>query len=315
MATAHPKPYALRYIELGNEERVDDKYFQKFKALAEAIWAKDPAIILVVGDFAYSQPIPDPFNFRGAASGITSLAAQQRILQLARQHDREVWFDLHVGTEGPQPDSSLTGMFSFQEALARLAEGARHRVVVFEFNAGNHSQKRALANALAIQAIERDGRIPIATSANGLQPDGQNDNGWDQGLLFLNSSQVWLQPPGYVTQMLSRNYLRHLVKCQANGGSSQLDANAKRSIDGKTLVLQVVNPSEQGVAAHIHLAGFVPRNPLAEVTELSGPLAAVNTAEKPGALVPKRSQWSHGMQMGNANHIFPPHSFTVLRFE
>ena len=204
-ATAHPKPYALRYFELGNEERVDDKYFQKFKALAEAIWAKDPAIILVVGDFAYSQPIQDPLNFRGAASGITSLAGQQRILQLARQHDREVWFDLHVGTDGPRPDSTLAGMFSFRDALARLADGARFRVVVFEFNAGNHSQKRALANALAIQAIERDGRIPIATSANCLQPDGQNDNGWDQGLLFLNPSQVWLQPPGYVTQMLFRN--------------------------------------------------------------------------------------------------------------
>ena len=186
---------------------------------------------------------------------------------------------------------------------------------MFEFNAGNHSQKRALANALAIQAVERDGRIPITTSANCLQPDGQNDNGWDQGLLFLNPSQVWLQPPGYVTQMLSHNYLPRLVRCQVDGPANQLDANANRSLDGKTLVLQVVNPTEQGVAAQIHLAGFVPRNPLAEVTELSGPLAAVNTAEKPGALVPTRSQWSHGMQMGNANHIFPPHSFTVLRFE
>ena len=49
----------------------------------------------------------------------------------------------------------------------------------------------------------RDGRVPICTSANGLQPDGQNDNGWDQGLLFLNTSQVWLQPPGYAAQMFS----------------------------------------------------------------------------------------------------------------
>ena len=157
-------------------------------------------------------------TFSGAASGITSLAGQQRILQLARQHDREVWFDVHVGTEHPvKSNSSLAGMFSFADALAKIADGARHKVVVFEFNAGNHAQKRALANALAINAIERDGRLPIVTSANGLQPDGQNDNGWDQGLLFLNPSQVWLQPPGYVTQMLSRNYLPQLVKCQVTG--------------------------------------------------------------------------------------------------
>jgi hypothetical protein len=67
--------------------------------------------------------------------------------------------------------------------LDKLANGARHRVVVFELNANNHSQRRALANALAINAIERDGRLPITTSANCLQPDGQNDNGWDQGFL------------------------------------------------------------------------------------------------------------------------------------
>ena len=102
-------------------------------------------------------------------------------------------------------------MFSFADALDKMADGARHKVVVFEFNAGNHAQKRALANALAINAVERDGRLPIVTSANCLQPDGQNDNGWDQGLLFLNPSQVWLQPPGYVTQMFSRNYLPHAV--------------------------------------------------------------------------------------------------------
>jgi hypothetical protein len=87
------------------------------------------------------------------------------------------------------------------------AEGAKHRVVIFEFNADNHDHRRALANALAIQALQRDGRIPIAASANCLQPDGQKGNGWDQGLLFLNPSQVWLQPPGYVTQMYARNYL------------------------------------------------------------------------------------------------------------
>ena len=201
-ADGHPQPYALRHIELGNEERVDEDFYRKFAALAEAIWAKDPQITLVVGDFIYGRRISDPFNFSGAVSKITSLAGQQKILQLAKQHGREVWFDLHVGTEGPRPDSTLAGMFSFADMLDRIADGARHKVAVFEFNANIHSQRRALANALAIQAIERDGRIPIAASANCLQPDGQNDNGWNQGLLFLSPSQVWLQPPGYVTRMI-----------------------------------------------------------------------------------------------------------------
>ncbi len=255
-------------------------------------------------------------NFSGAASGITSLAGQRRILQLARRHGREVWFDVHVDTDHPVTfNSSLDGMFSFADALDKVAGGARHKVVVFEFNAGNHAQKRALANALALNAIERDGRLPIVTSANGLQPDGQNDNGWNQGLLFLNFSQVWLQPPGYVTLMLSCNYLPQLVKCQVTGAEDNLDANAKRSEDGKTLVLQVVNASAKAVAARIQLGGFAPGKPVAEVSELSGPLEAVNTADKPRAIIPRQSPWKHGIEDGNTNYTFPAYSLTVVRFE
>jgi hypothetical protein len=316
VADGHPQPYRLRYIELGNEERVDDKYADKFEPLARAIWAKDKEIIPVVGDFAYDRPIQDPLHFSGAASRITTLAAHQRILQLAKANNSEVWFDVHVNTEKPAAgNASLAGMFSFADALAGIADGARHKVVVFEFNAGNHAQKRALANAQAILALERDGRIPIATSANGLQPDGQNDNGWNQGLLFLNPSQVWLQPPGCVTQMLSHNYLPQLAKCDVTGAEGGLDAVATRSEDGKTLVLQVVNVMNKEVLAQIHLAGFVPAKSVAQAIELSATLEAVNTAANSDKIIPKQSQWQHGMELGMTTRVFPPCSFTILRFE
>jgi hypothetical protein len=314
-ADGHPAPYSLKHLQLGNEERVNEDYWRKFKPLAEAIWAKDPEIILVVGDFAYGQKIEDPFNFRGAASGITSLAAQQKILQLARQHDREVWFDVHVGTDGPRPDSSLAGMFSFRDALAKIADGARHQVVVFEFNAGNHSQKRALANALAIHAIERDGRIPVAASANCLQPDGQNDNDWDQGLLFLNPSQVWLQPPGYVTRMLSRSFEPLVVNSVVKGAAGDLDVSAKRDQRSSRLVIQIVNISDRPVPASLALYGFSPKKRVAEVEELAAPLQAANTTAVPDRVKPRRFDWRHALQAGSAAYTVPPHSVSVIRFQ
>ncbi len=316
LADGHPQRYHLHYVELGNEERVDENYASKFERLAKAIWAKDKGVIPVVGDFAYNKQVRDPFNFAGADSRITTLAGQQEILRFAKANDGEVWFDVHVGTEQPVANNtSLAGMFSFADALDRIANGARHKVVVFEFNAGNHAQKRALANAQAILALERHGRIPIATSANGLQPDGQNDNGWDQGLLFLNPSQVWLQPPGYVTQLLSQEYQPHRVNCSVVGAEGGLDAIATRSDDGKTLVLQVVNPMNKEVNAGIRLSGFVPRKPVAKATELSGDFEVVNTAAETNKIVPKQIQWRHGIKDGQAMRVFPPYTFTVLRFE
>jgi hypothetical protein len=315
VADGHPAPYNLRHVELGNEERVDDAYFQKFKPQAEALWAKDPNVTIVVGDFVYGEPISDPFKFKGAASGITSLAGQQKILQLAKAHDREVWFDLHVGTDGPRPDSTFAGMFAFLEALGKIADGARHKIVVFEFNAGNHSQRRALANALAINAIERDGRIPIATSANCLQPDGQNDNGWDQGLLFLNPSQVWLQPPGYVTRMVSANYQPKLLRAEAQSPGSQIDVSAKRSDDGKTVVLQVVNLNDQATPATIRLNSFAPSKRTVSVEDIAGTLNARNTAEAPNRIALRRTEWRPDWADGTARYTFAPLSFTVLRLE
>jgi alpha-L-arabinofuranosidase len=314
-ADGHPAPYRLRHLEVGNEERVDDKYFARFRAIAEAVWAVDPEIILVVGDFVYSQPITDPDAVKGAASGITSLAAHRQVLELARRHDREVWFDIHVDTDDPGRLGEVAVVPIYVEALAKLSGGARHRVAVFELNAGNHAQRRALANALAIGALQQLGdRLAVVCSANGLQPDGQNDNGWDQGLLFLNPTGVWLQPPGYVTRMIARHYQPLNLPAEIRGAAGAGRVAAARSEDGQTLVLRVVNPGDQPLAARVRLDGFGPLEPTAAVEELAGPAGAVNTATEPDRWVPRRFEWRHEMVGAGAAYAFPPRSFTVLTF-
>lgn len=312
-AAGHRAPYRLKHLQLGNEERVDEVYFAKFKALAEAIWARDPEIILVVGDFAYDERITDPNAVRGAASRITHLNGQRKILELARQHNREVWFDVHVWTDGPRPTGSLEGAMSFRDALEQMAEGARFRLVVFELNANNHSQRRALANALAMQRFQRDGRVPVVCSANCLQPDGQNDNGWDQGLLFLNPSSVWLQPPGYVTKMFSHACQPWLVAATVEGAGDAVETTATLSEDGRILVLSVVNVSAREVPVRLELSGFKPAKNTALVTTLAGPLEARNTAREPEAIIPRAELWPVKNGTNRLRRVFPPHSITILQ--
>jgi hypothetical protein len=311
----HALPYNLRYLELGNEERIDAAYVDRFRPMAQAIWAKDPKVTLVVGDFVYDHVINDADHITGAASGIENLAAHREILQFANQAGREVAFDVHIGTDGPHVSGSLSALPSYVAAIDRLAEGAKHSVMVFEFNSGNHAFRRALGNSGAINAIERlAGRVTIAASANCLQVDGQNDNGWDQGLLFMNPCRVWPQPPYYVTQMVARNYLPLAVSSAVEGAAS-LDVSAKKSEDGRSLVLQVVNTHERATETRLDLAGFQPRRPTAHVEELAGELDAVNTATVPGRICPTTRRWPHGIAVGNPQYTFPAMSFTVLRFE
>jgi Domain of Unknown Function (DUF1080)/Alpha-L-arabinofuranosidase C-terminal domain len=315
-ADGHPAPYGLKYLELGNEERVDSSYYAKFQALAQAIWSADTNVTLVVGDFTYTEVITNALNFGGAASGITNLDGQAAVLALAKANGRAVWFDVHVWTDGPYEDPSLGAMFSYDSALGQVSGGADYKVVVFELNANNHNQGRALGNALAIGAAERDGRLPIVTSANCLQPDGENDNGWDQGLLFLNPGQVWLQPPGYVTQMFSHNYLPLEVESKVEqSGSSRLAVNATLSEDGKELVLDAVNPGGKAESVSIVLDGYLPNRPFATIEELRSHLNAVNLKDDPRAIHVLQRNEELQLKDGVIKYVLPPYSVTVVHFD
>jgi alpha-L-arabinofuranosidase len=176
--------------------------------------------------------------------------------------------------------------------------------------------KRALANACAINQLERLGdRVVIACSANCLQPYKQNDNDWNQGLLFLSPAQVWAQPPYYVTQMVSRNYLPLCVKTGATSPGNALDVTATRSEDAKTLTLQVVNTGKTALQAQLRLDGFVSREPLARATVIMGDWDAINTPDQPERIKPSEGEWQYGLKSGTVSRTFPAYSFTVLRFE
>jgi alpha-L-arabinofuranosidase len=319
VANGHPTPYRLKHLEFGNEETVDADYWRKFKAVAEAIWARDPDIVLVVGDFAYNDHISDPFSFRGAPR-IKSLAAHQKILELARTHGREVWFDVHVWNHEPRDPARLKGgilgLGDFGVALKKLCPGADFKVCVFEENATNHKLRRGLAHAHALNALERRGDlVPIVCAANCLQPDRQNDNGWDQGLVFLNPSRVWAQPSYYVTQMISQNYLPKCVRAEAKSAGDSLDVTAKVANDGKVLQLQVVNLDSRPRKTQVDLGGFAATKPNLRVIELAGRLEDENTAENPRHIVPRERTLPLAPRDGRLEYSFPAYSFAILRLE
>jgi len=313
----HPEPYRLKYVQLGNEEAVNDAYWQRFKPMAEAIWQKDPNVTVVVGDFSYSQAIHNPYNFEGAPR-IKSLAAHKKILDLAVQHNQEVWFDVHIWSDKPRDPDGLGGIPSFIEALHRINPQARFKVAIFELNAGNHALRRALSNAHAINELERLGdNVPVVCSANCLQPYQQNENGWDQGLLFLNPSQVWGQPPYYVTQMVSAYYLPLCLEATVRCPDQCLDVTAKRSQDGRTLSLSVVNMASYPVETRIQFAEYCPQNDTVKVATLTGRLDEINSPEEPRRIVPIQTRWplvTHGISK-HVIYTFPANSFTILKFE
>jgi len=118
-----------------------------------------------------------------------------------------------------------------------------------------------------------------------------------------------------VTRMISRNYEPLVVRSEIGDSTdNSLDVCATKNEDGKTLVLQVVNPSEKEAAVRLTISGFTPAKPMAQVETLAGESGAQNTAGKPESIRPTSLDWKHGLEDGETSFTFPAHSFTVIRF-
>ncbi len=283
----HPAPFALPYLEIGNEERVDESYAARFNAIADAVWAYDPDVLLVVGDFSYHTLMTDPEQITGADSGITDLKGQKAILEHASAAGRDVWFDIHIWNDGVGGVAdSVQVAISYYQLLKAMAPDVDARLPVFELNANSHGFSRSMGTALATLLMAQHPEIfPIVCSANCLQVDGQNDNGWDQGLVFLNPSQAWFAPAAYMVQLLSAAYAPCLVPTALAGDTQGLTVTAACSENGETYSILLVNTTGSERDLAVSLPGLT--------GDISGSLqsyaadnSAMNSAATPDACVP-----------------------------
>ena len=81
------------------------------------------------------------------------------------------------------------------------------------------------------------------------------------------------------------------------------------------LIVQVANLGDQPRPCQIEIEGFAPSRSTARLEELAGPLDARNRSDDPTRIQPRQAEWQHASKDGSGRYTFPPHSFTILRFE
>ena len=288
----HRAPYGLRYIQIGNEERTDEHYLERFKVLYDAMHPRDPNLQFIIGawwepDNAVTRKIVEQLNGKAA-----------------------LW-DVHIGGDGLRDGDEADAVFSrMPQLLQQWAPGTALKACVLEENGGRHDLQRALGHAHILNTTQRHGDFVLMDCpANCLQPWLQNDNGWDQGQLFFTGSRVWGMPPYYAQQMAAANHLPCRVAGEVKSPADELDLTATRSEDGKTLVLKVVNIGAKPHRATVELPGFKPA--AGEVWTLSGKLTDRNTPDAPDAIRPTKAPLHDVAE--RFEHEFPAYSFTILR--
>ncbi|GAB3933451.1 alpha-L-arabinofuranosidase C-terminal domain-containing protein [Mucilaginibacter myungsuensis] len=299
-AAGHPKPYPVKYIELGNEEVIwgDNPkdyvhYAERFNILYDAIHAKDPSIKVICA--AWWRP----------------KSSNMEVVFKAINGKADYW-DLHTDADeanaGALVDKNLQNM---RDLFLKWDPNTKMRIAIFEENGGLHDQQRALGHATTLNAVRRHGDFVLTScAANGLQALGQNDNGWDQGQIFFTPSQVWGMPPFYSGQMAAKAHQPLLVSSTTKG---DLDVTVTRDENSSELIMHIINIKEDEVKTNIDIKGFDRSNPAVKVATLAGDLKARNTPEQPTRTSTKETTVQ--LTGNNVKYSFPAHSYTILRFK
>ncbi len=121
-ANGHPESYGVRYIEIGNEEKTDAHYIERFKLLSEAMHARDPDVQLIIA--AWWEPDNPAVQADRGAGGWTArqqLGRSRRRRRPAGRRQSGSSFHAH-GKAGP----------------GEWAPGTKLKACVLEENGGRH---------------------------------------------------------------------------------------------------------------------------------------------------------------------------------
>lgn len=316
-ADGYAQPFAIRYLQIANESGVNANYAGYFQRVASAIWKVEPDMILV--------PSGNVYNFSGRENEADMRKRLDPHLQITRfvhENGKKLLWDFHAFNTADDPGQALGGAvpggIAFSQWLTRLApECGVVPVACLEFNAGRFNFLRGLAHAVEMNVVARAGDcVRAVATPNVSQPWAVYQTDWKavlwtQGNIYYTQDKVWFQPAYYVDQMIARIWAPDVVACQTQAPDRTLDVVAAKSVDGKHLVLRVVNMADRPIPATLSIAGFA-STAAATVQTLAGDLNGYNTLTAPTKYQPQTTTWSHHIARKPDTYTFPAHSFTVM---
>jgi alpha-N-arabinofuranosidase len=309
----HPAPFALTYVEIGNEDWQGD-YNGRFTQFYDAIKAKYPALQLIDS------------SIRG---GVNS---NGRLTSRATDRTADVQ-DSHLYTDSEQQSEfSSTAYDKYDRKGPKVFEGEWATRV----GRPTPNMAGAIGDAAYLTGLERNSDIVIMASYAPLfvnvNPGGMQ---WPTDLIGYDALKSYGSPAFYVQAMFNNNRGDEILATsasnvgtrtwQAPAGRGGGQAPAPREIptlfhvvtrDSKTgiIYLKVVNPLGTPQAVHVDIKGAasVASNGESVIMKADSP-DDTNSIQQPTKIIPVAEKAS-GLGT-NFTREFPPYSITVLELE
>ena len=296
----HPAPFNLKYLGLGNEEKISPEFSERFKYIYERVTKAYPEIVIV--GTAGPGSHPDNPDFQNGWK-----LADETAMPIIDEHYYE-----------PR------NYFLSSRQYDYYPRDRKTKVYLGEYAAKDKKLIDALAEGLYLLHVERNADVVAMTSYAPLFARKTNTN-WNPDLIYFDNERPFLTCSYYVQQMFglsSGNYYygdcvtidnpdaaprwQGLPKDQESGNLQ--DQSVILNTKTHQLFVKLCNASGEAKTAHLDLSRFKGMKSLAEKSTLSGQADDENNYEQqPIVPVKETIKIKKRMDMELA-----PYSFTMI---
>lgn len=295
-AMGHPKPFNLKMMGIGNENW-GPQYLERLKVFTEAIKSKYPDFKLIAS--SGTDPDGDRFNLLN-----TELRKQNTDFIDEHYYRPADWFLKNAARYDSYPRQ---GSKVFAGEYAAHADKA----IV---GSDRSNWQSALAAAAFMTGLERNSEVVQMAS---YAPLFANIDAWQWApdMIWVDNLQCYGSPDYYVQKLFSVNKGTAVVPItlneQAATGQKGLYASAVLDQKSKTLIIKVINSSDQAQQSVFDIkdSKLQATADLEEMADME--LKRVNSFATPIAVSPKKSSLKIKGQKLSLN--LKPYSFNVIR--
>ena len=281
----HPAPFNLKYLGLGNEEKITPEFEERFKYIYDRVTAKHPEIVIVgtAGPGSHKGN-PDFDNGWRFAESIN--------LPILDEHYYE----------------PRDYFYNNQQNYDKYPRDRKTKVYLGEYASKDKKLTDALAEALYLMGVERNGDVVCMTSYAPLFAK-KGHLSWNPDLIYFDNHKVVLTCSYYVQQIFGITagdwYYGDVAKMEEDKlqGTSCVFNSKKNEV-----YVKVCNASDEVKTATLDLSKFKKLPATAEMTTLKGDMEDENNFDQqPIAPVKKNIDIKKKMTLD-----VEPHSFSLI---
>lgn len=292
----HPKPFGLKYLGLGNEEKISPEFIERFKYIYNKVTKAHPEIVIVGTAGPGSHPENPDFEAGWKL-------AEELGMPIIDEHYYE-----------------KNDYFLNSRQYDKYARDRKTKIYLGEYAAKDKKLIDALAEGLYLLHVERNGDIVCMTSYAPLFAR-KNATNWNPDLIYFDNERPYLTCSYYVQQMFGQSsgqyYYGDCVKFEGDdAGVQQPQENVHYgqsvilNVKKRKLYVKMVNATDKAKKADVNLKRFSLKK-LAVKTTLAGARDDENNYEKQ-PIAPKTETFKPKKQFAID---LQPYSMVMLEYQ